>query len=177
VTHVIRPLAKDDIIRQLRYYLFADAPEVAGKFLDFEVCGNVLQPPLAVASCQSAGRVLKPDKFTDGHYQVVYPPVCLPQTFVGLLHALVGLSHALVDLARPPISFVRHRFKVLLNPIETSTGFGSQIANQLLKGDLVLSQDLDYFLQPVDTFAMRSGSHAFILAQHLLAQNVGREVA
>ena len=32
--HVIRPAAKDDIIRQFRYYLLRDAFEVANRFLD-----------------------------------------------------------------------------------------------------------------------------------------------
>lgn len=32
--HVIRTLAKDDIIRQCRYYLLADALDVAFKFLN-----------------------------------------------------------------------------------------------------------------------------------------------
>jgi toxin ParE1/3/4 len=34
VKHVIRPAAKDDIIRQFRYYLLQDAPEPAARFLD-----------------------------------------------------------------------------------------------------------------------------------------------
>ena len=32
--HVIRPAAKDDIIRQYRYYLLQDAFETAARFLD-----------------------------------------------------------------------------------------------------------------------------------------------
>ena len=32
--HVIRPAAKDDIIRQFRYYLLRDALDVATRFLD-----------------------------------------------------------------------------------------------------------------------------------------------
>jgi plasmid stabilization system protein ParE len=34
VKHVIRPTAKDDIIRQFRYYLLEDALEAATRFLD-----------------------------------------------------------------------------------------------------------------------------------------------
>jgi toxin ParE1/3/4 len=34
VKHVIRPKAKDDIIRQFRYYLLEDANEIATRFLD-----------------------------------------------------------------------------------------------------------------------------------------------
>jgi toxin ParE1/3/4 len=34
VKHVIRPAAKDDIIRQFRYYLLEDALETATRFLD-----------------------------------------------------------------------------------------------------------------------------------------------
>ena len=32
--HVIRPTAKDDIIRQFRYYLLADAFDTATRFLE-----------------------------------------------------------------------------------------------------------------------------------------------
>lgn len=32
--HIIRPAAKDDILRQFRYYLLADALDVAARFLD-----------------------------------------------------------------------------------------------------------------------------------------------
>jgi hypothetical protein len=34
VKHVIRPAAKDDIIRQYRYYLLQDAFDAATRFLD-----------------------------------------------------------------------------------------------------------------------------------------------
>jgi toxin ParE1/3/4 len=34
VKYVIRPNAKDDILRQFRYYLLEDAPEAATRFLD-----------------------------------------------------------------------------------------------------------------------------------------------
>jgi hypothetical protein len=34
VKHVIRPAAKDDIVRQFRYYLLKDALETAARFLD-----------------------------------------------------------------------------------------------------------------------------------------------
>ena len=60
MTHVITPLAKDDIIRQFRYYLFADAPEVAARFLDAvdESVERICRMPEIGAAKQSSNKSL-----------------------------------------------------------------------------------------------------------------------
>lgn len=52
--HVIRPAAKDDIIRQFRYYLLQDALDVATRFLDAvdEAIEAICQMPHMGASTQ-----------------------------------------------------------------------------------------------------------------------------
>ena len=55
---IIRPAAKDDIIRQFRYYLLEDAFEAATRFLDAvdeSIEAICLMPCASSASCTDGG--------------------------------------------------------------------------------------------------------------------------
>jgi toxin ParE1/3/4 len=61
VKHVIRPAARDDIVRQFRYYLVEqDAPPVANRFLASveRTIDNILQAPKAGAPKQLSNAAL-----------------------------------------------------------------------------------------------------------------------
>jgi hypothetical protein len=69
------------------------------------------------------------DKLTDCYYQLV--------------NSLVSLAHAAVGL-----------FKLFLNPVKSAARFGRQVGNELSRGDLIFSQNLNDFFQTVYALAV-----------------------
>jgi len=82
VKHVIRPAAKDDIIRQFRYYLLRDALDVATRFLDAvdEAIEAICRMPHMGASTQFKNPALSGLRFwtVKGFDDILIFYVCSP---------------------------------------------------------------------------------------------------
>ena len=118
--------------------------------------------------------------------QFAYGADELRDAFIGLPHVLIGLPQLLIGL---PLVFadcltnfrklVRDPIELLGNLIETAAGFRSEVSDQSfhccvirakflnysLPGYLILGQDLGQLFQAIDSLAVRSCGHSWIVAR------------